>query len=264
MIEGLFVSASGMLPKTTRHEAIANNLANSEVPGFKRDGMFMREMMEAKKRLSGDYPDWRINRAEGMWTDFEQGKLHQTNNMFNVGLNGQGFFAVRTPEGVQYTRNGNFAKDNQGRLVDALGNPVLNSQGDEILIPPSYNAPLIDDGGVIKVRDETQGVDQVVGRLQVVDFPALYDRNLKAQSPYQPVLTKSKQGFYIPQPGTQQVQAQSTRVVQGYLENSNVEPVLEMVKMIDVYRSYEADQKAIQIQDGTLDRAVNDVGVVRG
>ncbi|MSR82946.1 MAG: hypothetical protein EXS58_08470 [Candidatus Latescibacteria bacterium] len=53
--------------------------------------------------------------------------------MFNVALNGQGFFAIRTPEGVQYTRNGNFSKDNQGRLVDALGNPVLNTQ---ILIPP--------------------------------------------------------------------------------------------------------------------------------
>ncbi len=263
MIEGLFISASGMLPKTSRHEAIANNLANTEVPGFKRDSMFMREVMEAKKKLSGDYPDWRINRSEGMWTDFDQGKLHQTSNMFSVALNGQGFFAVRTPEGVQYTRNGNFAKDNQGRLVDPMGNPVLNSQGDEILIPPSYTAPLIDDGGVIKVRDEVQGVDQVVGRLQVVDFPDLYDRTLKAQSPYQPVLTKSKQGFYIPQPGTAQVPASNTKVVQGYLENSNVEPVLEMVKMIDVYRSYEADQRAIQVQDGTLDRAVNDVGVVR-
>jgi flagellar basal-body rod protein FlgG len=263
MIEGLFISASGMLPKTTRHEAIANNLANAEVPGFKRDSMFMREVMEAKKRLSGDYPDWRINRSEGMWTDFDQGKLHQTGNMYSLALNGQGFFAVRTSEGVQYTRNGNFSKDNQGRLVDALGNPVLNSQGDEILIPPSFSAPLIDDGGVIKVRDETQGVDQVVGRLQVVDFPELYDRNLRAQSPFQPVLSKGKQGMYIPQPGTQQVAAQTTKVVQGYLENSNVEPVIEMVKMIDVYRSYEADQKAIQVQDSTLERAVNDVGVVR-
>ena len=57
MIEGLFISASGMLPKSTRHEAIANNLANTEVPGFKRDNLFLREIQEAKKRLSGDYPD---------------------------------------------------------------------------------------------------------------------------------------------------------------------------------------------------------------
>ncbi len=263
MIEGLFISASGMLPKTTRHEAIANNLANMEVPGFKRDSIFMREVMEAKKKLSGDYPDWRINRVEGTWTDFDQGKLHQTDNMFNVALNGQGFFAIRTPEGVQYTRNGNFSKDNQGRLVDALGNPVLNAQGEDILIPPSFQAPSIDDGGVIKVRDEAQGVDQIVGKLQIVDFPALYDRNLMLQSPFQPVLVKGKQGAYIPQPGAQQVAAQNAKVVQGYLENSNVEPVLEMVKMIDIYRSYEADQKAIQIQDSTLDRAVNDVGIVR-
>ncbi|HIG18158.1 MAG TPA: hypothetical protein EYQ31_13245, partial [Candidatus Handelsmanbacteria bacterium] len=64
-----------MSPKSTRHEAIANNLANIEVPGFKRDALFLREVREAKKRLSGDYPDWRVNRFEGIWTDFKQGAL---------------------------------------------------------------------------------------------------------------------------------------------------------------------------------------------
>ncbi len=147
--------------------------------------------------------------------------------------------------------------------MDALGHPVLNADGEEIIIPPSFQAPLIDDAGVIKVRDELLGIDQVIGRVQVTDFPALYDRNLKAQTPYQPVLGKSGNGLFIPQPGTQPVQAEDFKLVQGYLEDSNVEPVLEMVKMIDVYRSYEADQRAIQVQDSTLDRAVNDVGVVR-
>ena len=74
MIEGLYISASGMLPKSSRHETIANNLANAEVPGFKRDSLFMREVGEARKRLSGDYPEWRINRLEGIWTDFAQGR----------------------------------------------------------------------------------------------------------------------------------------------------------------------------------------------
>ncbi len=263
MIEGLYISASGMLPKSTRHEAIANNLANTEVPGFKRDNLFLREIQEAKKRLSGDYPDWRINRFEGIWTDFDQAQLRRTGDMFDMALTGKGFFAVQTPEGVQYTRNGNFSKDNQGVLVTPMGFPVLDQNGAQIEIPENFQVPLVDGSGTVRGRDELTGEDTQIARLQVVDFPQLYDRNFKAQSPFQSVLNKSKDGFFIPQPGTTQIPAEDFEVSQGFLEEANVQPVLEMVKMIDVFRSYEADQKAIQIQDSTLERAVNDLGVVR-
>ena len=107
------------------------------------------------------------------------------------------------------------------------------------------------------------GIDTTLGRLQVVDFPQIYDRDYRAQTPFQPVLTKSKNGFYIPKPGSNQLPAENFEIAQGFLEGANVKAVLEMAKMLDVYRSYEADQKAIQIQDSTLDRAVNDIGVVR-
>jgi flagellar basal-body rod protein FlgG len=263
MIEGIFISASGMLPKTTRHEAIANNLANSEVPGFKRDSLFFREMNEARKRNSGDYPDWRINRLEGVWTDFAQAKLRRTGGHLDVGIKGKGFFAVQTPNGVEYTRNGSFVRGGQGFLVNMLGHPVLDEGGAQIFVPISFRSPIIDASGVVKGRDDLLGVDTILGKLQISDFPELYDRNLKAQTPFQPVLRKSSHGYFIPQPGTTRVPATDFQVAQGFLEEANVEPVLEMVKMIDVFRSYEADQQAIQIQDSTLDRAVNDIGVVR-
>lgn len=263
MIEGIFISASGMLPKSSRHEAIANNLANSEVPGFKRDSIFLREVREARKRHSGDYPDWRINRVEGTWTDFQQAKLRRTGNHLDLAINGNGFFAVQTPNGVQYTRNGNFSRNSQGFLVNMLGHPVLNTAGAQLFVPNSFSAPIIDASGVVKGRDDILGVDTILGQLQISDFPELYDRNLKAQSPFQPVLRKSENGFFIPQPGATRVPATDFEISQGFLEEANVEPVLEMVKMIDVFRSYEADQKAIQVQDSTLDRAVNDIGVVR-
>ncbi|MEC8993277.1 MAG: flagellar hook-basal body protein, partial [Candidatus Latescibacterota bacterium] len=263
MIEGIYISASGMLPKSSRHEAIANNLANIEVPGFKKDSMFNREVREARKQHSGDYPDWRINRLEGTWTDFEQGKLRRTGNMFNMAISGQGFFAVETPGGVQYTRNGSFARNDQGTLVNLLGHPVLDVNGETITVPGTFEAPIIDASGVIKGRDELLGIDSILGQLQLTDFPQLYDPVHKAQTPYQPVLLKSENGFYIPQPGMVQQAADEFELAQGFLEEANVKPVLEMVKMIDVYRSYEADQRAIQVQDSTLDRAVNDIGVVR-
>lgn len=263
MIEGIYISASGMLPKATRHEAIANNLANIEVPGFKRDAMFLREVQEAKKRQSGDYPDWRINRFEGIWTDFEQGKLRRTGGMFDVAITGKGFFAVQTPDGVQYTRNGTFARNNEGALVNMLGHAVLDVNGEQIEVPSAFSQPLIDANGIIKGRDELLGIDTVLGQLQVTDFPDLYDADFKAQSPFQAAVTKSKDGQFIPQPGITQQPAEQFQVAQGFLEDANVESVLEMVRMIDVYRSYEADQRAIQIQDSTLDRAVNDIGTVR-
>ena len=263
MIEGIYISASGMLPMATRHEVVANNLANIEVPGFKRDSMFLREVREARTRLSGDYPDWRINRFEGAWTDFKQGQLRKTGHMYDLAINGKGFFAVQTPEGVQYTRNGTFARNRDGILVNMLGYSVLDENGEEILVPGTFQSPIIDASGVIKGRDEILGVDSVLGRVQVVDFPELYDSALKAQSPFQPVLAKSKEGYFVPQPGSVQVPSDSFELSQGFVEEANVDAVLEMVKMIDVFRSYETDQKAIQVQDSTLDRAVNDIGVVR-
>ncbi|MFC1526838.1 flagellar hook-basal body protein [Candidatus Latescibacterota bacterium] len=263
MIEGIYISASGMLPKSSRQEAIANNLANLEVPGFKKDSMFLREVQEARKRMSGDYPDWRINRVEGTWTDFDQGKLRRTGHSYDLTISGKGFFAVETPDGVQYTRNGTFARNNEGILVDLLGHPVLDVGGEQISVPSTFSSPIIDASGIIKGRDEMLGIDTVLGQLQITDFPELHDRDLKAQTPFQPVLTKSKDGLFIPQPGTPQAESTEYEIAQGFLEEANVSAVLEMVRMIDVFRSYEADQRAVQVQDSTLDRAVNDIGVVR-
>ena len=154
MIEGLFISASGMLPKAAQQESIANNLANAEVPGFKRDNLFMREVREAMKRQSGDYPDWRINRFEGSWTDHEQAKLRKTGDVFDMAINGKGFFALQTPSGVQYTRNGNFSKNDQGMLVNPLGNQLLGQGGAPIVVPENVTAPIVDGGGVVRVRDD--------------------------------------------------------------------------------------------------------------
>jgi flagellar basal-body rod protein FlgF len=262
MIEGIYISGSGMLPKAARQEALANNLANVGVPGFKRNSMFMREMREAAKQQSGDYPDWRINRFEGTWIDLEQGKMRHTGDSFDLALNGHGFFAVRTPQGVQYTRNGSLSRNSQGTLVNALGYPVLDTNGDEIAIPPEIQTLVVGGSGAVSGRDASPDGERAIARLQIVDFPELYDPAAKARTPYQPPLIKSKDGFFVPRPGAVRVDAERCEVAQGYLEEANVEPVREMVEMIDLYRSYEADYRAIQAQDSTLERTVNEVGRV--
>jgi flagellar basal-body rod protein FlgG len=182
--------------------------------------------------------------------------------MFDLALSGNGFFAVRTPEGIQYTRNGNFSKNEAGLLVNPLGYPVLDANGAEIVVPERFPVPTVDASGAVRGRNEQLGEDQFIAQLQIVDFPELYDPVAKAQSPYQPPLKKSKDGLFIQHPATPQVPATGFEVVQGFLEEANVEPVIEMVNMIDIYRSYEAEYKAVQIQDSTLERAVNEVGRV--
>ena len=115
---------------------------------------------------------------------------------------------------------------------------------------------------MVRVRDELLGEQTIIGQIQIVDFPELYDKNAAAQTPYQTPLKKGRDGLFIPHPATPQVPADNFVISQGFLEESNVEPVLEMVKMIDIFRAYESEQRAIQVQDSTLERAVNDLGRV--
>jgi flagellar basal-body rod protein FlgG len=180
-----------------------------------------------------------------------------------MAITGNGFFAVRTPEGIQYTRDGSLAKNSDGILVTSLGYPVLDANGAEIAIPERFQVPIVDASGAVRGRDEQLGEDQFIARLRVVDFPELYDPAARAQTPYQPPLMKSRDGLFIQHPSTPQVPADGFKIVQGSLEEANVEPVKEMVEMIGIYRSYEAEYKAVQVQDSTLDRAVNEVGRVR-
>lgn len=255
MLQGLYSSGSSMLARNSRQDIIANNIANSDVPGFKRDGLFMKELGEARRKGSGGYPSWRENRIAGGYIDFEQGALRQTNSPHNMALNGSGFFQVRTPEGDMYTRNGEFSVNSQGLLVTNMGYPVLNERGREIRLD-NANFTVNEEGHILVGGND-------VATLAIHDFEK--DIDAYYQDPDGVTRLERKQnGFYVPKPGINQVQKPAnTKVVQGFLEMSNSEPITQMVDMVELFRTYEADQRAIRAQDETLKRAVNDVGSVR-
>lgn len=255
MLQGLYSSGSSMLARASRQDVITNNIANSDVPGFKRDGIFMKELGEARRKGSGGYPVWRENRLGGAFIDFEQGPLRQTNSNRNFAINGPGFFQVRTPQGDLYTRNGEFSLSSEGLLVTNLGYPVLDERGNEIRLD-SNEFVVNDDGQILE-----QGIE--VATLAVHDFEKDVDGYY--QDPDGITRLERKQnGFYAPKPGVNQVpKSGETRVLQGFLEQSNSEPITQMVDMVELFRTYEADQRAIRAQDETLRRAVNDVGAVR-
>lgn len=255
MLQGLYESGSSMMERGLRQDLITNNIANSDTPGFKREGIFIKELGEARRKGSGGYPVWRQSRIGGAFIDFEQGALRQTNSRRHLALSGPGFFHVRTPQGDMYTRNGEFSLNSRGVLMTNLGYPVLDERGGEIQLEGSDFS--ITSNGEILVEGEEVAV------LAIRDFEK--DADGYYQDPDGiTTLERKPNGFLLPKPGVQELpKSDNTEVLQGFLEMSNANTILQMVNMVELYRTYEADQRVIRAQDETLRRAVNEVGAVR-
>jgi len=243
MIKGLYTAAVGMLPRITRQEVSANNLANINTPGYKRDRVFLKALLKVEEGLSKALSGLQRRETEALYTDFSQGVLQQTHRTLDLAIEGDGFFVISTPRGERYTRNGSFSLGPGGLLVTSDGHPVLGEGGPVVLTGSQI---LINQRGEVIVDGEH------VDRLLIMDF----------QHPYR--LVKVGSGLFAPEDEMDAGEpAKEAKVRQGYLEGSNVRAIEEMVEMLLSYRRYEADHKAIQIQDETLGKAVNELGTVR-
>jgi len=172
--------------------------------------------------------------------NFEQGQLQQTGNSFDLALGDKGFFCIETSQGERYTRNGEFTKDSEGYLVNKDGYKVLGESGYIKL-----------DGGNMTVNEkgEVYSDAQLVDKLKLVDF-----------NDYT-ILRKEGDGLLKIEEGIEaEPVIRAGTVHQGFLEDSNVNSVKEMVEMITMMRTYEANQKMIKIHDELLGKAVNDIG----
>ena len=239
MIKGIYNSASGMLPRVLKQEAFANDMANVNTPGFKKDGVFIQMLDEAtQKAIVTDHP-WEVPMVDDVYIDFSQGDLEKTDIRTNFAIDGDGFFAIQTEQGTLYTRSGDFSLSPQGLLIDRNGNPVLTDSGPLTIQSDSFT---VGDDGTVTVDD------YAVGRIRVVDFEKPYQMTKVGSSYFQP-----KDETVVEQP------VADAKVRQGYLEKSNVNVVEVMVDMLSSFRIFEAGQKAIQAQDETLDKAVNDL-----
>ncbi len=243
MIKGLQETGEAMKPMMARLEVIANNLANINTTGFKRDDVFPVVLQDAVAADGGRGAPLMTTRAA---TDFADGSLTRTNNPLDVAIQGGGFFVVETPAGPRYTRNGNFALAVDGTLTTSRGFPVAGADG-PLRFPDvqqlSRGAVAITDTGEISLDGKT------IGRLRIVRFERTAD------------LTKDGTSMFIAPPATRPLDASpdSVAVKQGYLEESNVDGIEEMVTMIELMRAFESNQKAAQQQDASLERTL-DVG----
>ena len=257
MVRGLYTAYTGMANEQKRLDIIANNLANSATVGYKEESVTNQafdEMLTIKIRdASESYNDRPIgNMSLGVklgevYTDFRQGSFRRTSGTYDLGLEGNGFFALSVTDragnvSTQYTRNGSFTMTRDGYIVDEDGNHLMG-EGGEIQVPVDAAEVVVDAVGGLYA----DGV--YLDTLQIVDFED-YD-----------YLTKKGDTRYQALEGA--VEAEGSALVrQGYKEQSNVNVVSEMVEMITITRAYEANQKMIRSIDNTLELAANSVGKV--
>ncbi|MCC2111412.1 MAG: flagellar basal-body rod protein FlgF [Hyphomicrobiales bacterium] len=229
---------------TLQHEldVIANNLANMNTTGFKGEALLFEEYLSPDASMDSFMASDRD--VSYVWDvatvrDFSQGAIFSTGNPFEVALNGEGFLVVETPDGERYTRNGAFVTNEFGELVTNDGYRVLGEGGGPIVVG-------IEDVDIAIAGDGTiSTATGVIDRLRLVEF----------EDPQQ--LEKIGNSLYA---GESPRPAESTRVVQGAVEKSNVVPVVELSRMIEVTRTYDVVSRLMRQEDELRSRAIERLG----
>ncbi|MFQ5588120.1 MAG: flagellar basal-body rod protein FlgF [Nitrospiria bacterium] len=256
-MDSIYPVLSGALAQEKRLEIITNNLANVGTTGFKKDVAVFEGLTPDIPPTAGTATqplnpligaDATFGRLKAVSTDFSSGPIQVTGEPLDLAIQGEGFFAVQTPAGVRYTRNGHFTLDAGGQLVTMRGDAVLGSAG-PINLPPGVVA--IDTSGAISVKGAEAGAAVVEIDLLPI-FTVSNPENMK----------KVGAGLFEVVGGSA-VPSLEGRIQQGAIEGSNVNPVEEMVAMVEVMRLYEAAQKAMQTADEIAAKAANEVGVIR-
>ncbi|HXC24254.1 MAG TPA: flagellar hook-basal body protein [Solirubrobacteraceae bacterium] len=226
---GLYIAASGMVAEQVRQDQLSNDLANASTPGYKPDESPQHsfgEVLLANTQGGSTVGSLDSGVALGKsYTDMTQGSLQETGEPLDFAISGSGFFAVKTAQGVRYTRDGQFTASAQGLLTDTSGNPVLDQSGAEVKV-----------GAKGTVAPSALGLFEVPGA-------AKQGENLYA-------------GSASGKP--------SGTVRQGALEGSGVDAAKIMVEMITSLRSFQSGQQAIQSIGQTLQEAASQVGSLSG
>ncbi len=245
MNSGMYAAVSGSLAAMKRLDVISNNLANINTPGYKKDKMSFEGMLAGDINPpavpSGTTAD-PIMQKENIYIDYASGTASQSGNPLDLALDGDGFFAVTTPEGTAYTRQGNFRTSVDGTLVTVDGYPVQGSGGAAIRIQGSKVD--IDANGGVTV-DGSQ-----VGVVSIMDFAKPYN------------LTKTGNALFVPADQEAIPQAGKAQVQQGYIEGSNVDSISEMVQMIETNRYFETCSKVIKGFEDMATKAANELGKI--
>lgn len=254
MLKELFTAALGMQNQQTRLEVSANNMANASTNGFKRASVFERNLIDARANFYNTPGDLEQNDPPiGSYYDFNNGAYTQTDNPFDIAIEGKGFFVVEDAENKKYlTRAGNFKLSTDGELVTTEGHKLMGLGGPISIAEAMLSNPQItSDKRALNIKISERGEifanDMEVGRVLIADIQDEQTLQKVSGSNFFPTW-EGEINF---------LQDEEITVRQGWLEESNVNIVQEMVTMIELQRMFEAGSKVIQTNDGTLDKAIN-------
>lgn len=261
MLKSIYTPLSGALAQEKVLDIISNNLANLNTVGYKGESVTFKVLEpEPEKNYKEPLPPANYKRSleevmplkgnevayvgiSGISRDDSQGTAIATKNPMDVMIEGEGYFAVNTNEGIRYTRNGSFTMSSEGALVDKFGNPVLGEKGNIFVRGKDFE---------VNHLGEVYQDGEFVDKLQMYKFENTSDLQKVGNNNFiygGPEADRSEVGF--------------TTVRQGFLEGSNVNAIKNLTSMIIAHRSYEAYQKTIKNYDTIMDKSSNSIGQLR-
>jgi flagellar basal-body rod protein FlgF len=242
----LYTAMTGASGTMSRQAAVAHNLANVSTQGYRAEEHRLRAVQVQTHNQPGALPTRAFAVDASTHTDYSSGALTHTGNPYDVALRGKGWLALALPDGSEaYTRAGSFQISENGILQTPAGLPVMGDGG-PITIPPDSRVTIGEDGTVSTISASgAQNVVNAIGRLKLVNPP-------------ETDLIRGQDGYFRLNTGEAAPQDDSVRVAGGYLENSNVNPVEQMVSMISLARQFEMQMRMITTAE-TNDRAATQV-----
>jgi flagellar basal-body rod protein FlgF/flagellar basal-body rod protein FlgG len=238
---GFYAACAGLRAQSQALEVAAHNLANLNTNGFRGQQTTFQSILALPRPTLSNVLNAATNNfgvLEGSHLDLKPGSLLATGNLLDVGIEGNGFFAVQTPQGTRYTRNGNFRVARTGELTTATGDPILGENG---VIRVPAGAVSISSDGTLSVNSA------VAGKIRLVEF-----------APGARVVSEGQSLLSVPDASV--LPARATSVRQGVLESSNVNAIDAVMSLIGVQREFDTMQRALSLFHTEFNRiASNDL-----
>ncbi|MDP3174682.1 MAG: flagellar basal-body rod protein FlgF [Phenylobacterium sp.] len=245
MDNALYVGLSRQMLLRRELDITANNIANMDTTGFKVESLMAKTEPRAPAVTAQGPRPVKFVMAHGVARDFTQGSLRQTGGSFDLAIEGKGFFKISTADGERYTRDGRFMLDDRGRIVTQQGDALLDEGGGEIVVDPQKGLMTIAADGAM-----SQGAERV-GKVGAVSFDELS------------VLEKVGDNLLKNNSNLQPQAATDAKVRQGMLEASNVKPVIEMNRLIEISRAYESITRMMENEAELSRRSVERMGRIQ-
>jgi flagellar basal-body rod protein FlgF len=253
MENALLVGLSRQMVLERQLDVVANNVANMNTTGFKADNsMFEQYLMPVARENRFKPSDRQVDFVNdgGSWRNLRAGAIQQTGNPLDVAINGDGYIVVQTPAGERYTRNGSLQINAQGQLVTTDGSQVMGTSGPILFQTTDHNVAITPDGRITVVEAGATNTESVRGQIRMVSFAAPQQLQKEGNNNF------SAPAGVAPTPDT------NSKLIQGSIEKSNVNGVVEVSRLIEISRAYAQIAQVLQNESDLHKNAIQELANV--